>query len=120
MPEIPVESATLFQNSITELEQAESALELAWNELEKQTAETIAQHCQSRLSKHTGNQRPLGRGEATAPATSKSNKTSQLAAGISPRKLANGSYRVGQGISGSAVVANGRTNIWLECSRSNR
>ncbi|MEG4119258.1 PAS domain S-box protein [Microcoleus sp. N9_B4] len=42
MPEIPVESATLFQNSITELEQAESALELAWNELEKQTAETIA------------------------------------------------------------------------------
>lgn len=43
MREIPVESATLFQNSITELEQAESALELAWNELEKQTAETIAQ-----------------------------------------------------------------------------
>ncbi|MBD1829866.1 PAS domain S-box protein [Microcoleus vaginatus GB1-A2] len=42
MPEIPVKSATLFQNSITELEQAESALELAWNELEKQTAETIA------------------------------------------------------------------------------
>ncbi|MEG4271811.1 MULTISPECIES: PAS domain S-box protein [unclassified Microcoleus] len=42
MPEIPVESATLFQNSITELEQAESALELAWNELEKQIAETIA------------------------------------------------------------------------------
>ena len=42
MPEIPVESATLFQNSITELEQAESALELAWNELEKQTTETIA------------------------------------------------------------------------------
>ncbi|MEG4231080.1 PAS domain S-box protein [Microcoleus sp. Pol11C3] len=43
MPEIPVESATLFHNSITELEQAESALELAWNELEKQTAETIAE-----------------------------------------------------------------------------
>ncbi|MEG3876017.1 PAS domain S-box protein [Microcoleus sp. herbarium7] len=43
MPEIPVESAALFQNSITELEQAESALELAWNELEKQTAEIIAQ-----------------------------------------------------------------------------
>jgi PAS domain S-box-containing protein len=43
MPEIPVESASLFHNSITELEQAESALELAWNELEKQTAETIAQ-----------------------------------------------------------------------------
>ncbi len=43
MPEIPVESAALFQNSITELEQAESALELAWNELEKQTAETIAE-----------------------------------------------------------------------------
>ncbi|MEG4497876.1 PAS domain S-box protein [Microcoleus sp. F10-C6] len=42
MPEIPVESAALFQNSITELEQAELALELAWNELEKQTAETIA------------------------------------------------------------------------------
>ncbi|MEG4208697.1 PAS domain S-box protein [Microcoleus sp. S13_B4] len=42
MPEIPVENATLFQNSITELEQAELALELAWNELEKQTAETIA------------------------------------------------------------------------------
>ncbi len=43
MPEIPVESAALFQNSITELEQAESALELAWNSLEKQTAETIAE-----------------------------------------------------------------------------
>jgi PAS domain S-box-containing protein len=43
MPEIPVESAALFQNSITELEEVESALELAWNELEKQTAETIAQ-----------------------------------------------------------------------------
>ena len=43
MPEIPVKSAALFQNSITELEQAESALELAWNELEKQTAEIIAQ-----------------------------------------------------------------------------
>ena len=43
MTEIPLESATLFQNSITELEQAESALELAWNELEKQTAEIIAQ-----------------------------------------------------------------------------
>ncbi|EGK83839.1 PAS domain-containing sensor histidine kinase [Microcoleus vaginatus PCC 9802] len=42
MREFPVESATLFQNSITELEKAESALELAWNELEKQTAETIA------------------------------------------------------------------------------
>ncbi|MEG4854856.1 PAS domain S-box protein [Microcoleus sp. B5-D4] len=42
MREIPVKSATLFQNSITELEEAESALELAWNELEKQTAETIA------------------------------------------------------------------------------
>ncbi|MEG4218242.1 PAS domain S-box protein [Microcoleus sp. Pol14C6] len=42
MREFPVESATLFQNSITELEQAESALELAWNELEKKTAETIA------------------------------------------------------------------------------
>ena len=43
MPEIPVKSAALFHNSITELEQAESALELAWNELEKQTVETIAQ-----------------------------------------------------------------------------
>ncbi|WP_293128931.1 PAS domain S-box protein [Microcoleus sp. bin38.metabat.b11b12b14.051] len=43
MPEIPVESAPLFANSITDLDQAESALELAWNELEKQTAETIAQ-----------------------------------------------------------------------------
>ncbi|MEG3833017.1 MULTISPECIES: PAS domain S-box protein [unclassified Microcoleus] len=42
MREIPVKSARLFQNSITELEQAELALELAWNELEKQTAETIA------------------------------------------------------------------------------
>ncbi|MEG4573445.1 PAS domain S-box protein [Microcoleus sp. N3A4] len=41
MPEIPVESAALFQNSITELDRAESALELAWNELEKQTAATI-------------------------------------------------------------------------------
>jgi PAS domain S-box-containing protein len=43
MPEIPVESAAVFQNKITELEQAESALEFAWDELEKQTAETIAQ-----------------------------------------------------------------------------
>ncbi len=43
MPEIPVESTAQFQNSISELEQAESALELAWNELEKKTAETIAQ-----------------------------------------------------------------------------
>jgi len=43
MPEIPVESAAVFQNKITELQQAESALELAWNELEKQIAETIAQ-----------------------------------------------------------------------------
>jgi PAS domain S-box-containing protein len=43
MPEITVESAALFQNSITELEQAESALALAWNELEKQTAEIIDQ-----------------------------------------------------------------------------
>ncbi|MEG5039333.1 MULTISPECIES: PAS domain S-box protein [unclassified Microcoleus] len=42
MRKFPVESATLFQNSFTELEKAESALELAWNELEKQTAETIA------------------------------------------------------------------------------
>src|SRR5919202_642908 len=47
MPEIPVESATLFENSITELEQVESALELAWNELEKQTAETIARIAKS-------------------------------------------------------------------------
>ena len=43
MPEIPVESAAVFQNKITELQQAESALEIAWDELEKQTAETIAQ-----------------------------------------------------------------------------
>lgn len=43
MTEIPLESATLFQNSITELKQAESALEVAWNELEKQTAEIITQ-----------------------------------------------------------------------------
>ncbi len=41
MPEIPVASATLFPNSITKLEQAESALELAWEELEAQTAEII-------------------------------------------------------------------------------
>ncbi|MEG4346393.1 PAS domain S-box protein [Microcoleus sp. A003_D6] len=47
MPEIPVESAALFHNSITKLEQAESALELAWNDLEKQTAETIAQIAKS-------------------------------------------------------------------------
>ncbi|MEG3894573.1 MULTISPECIES: PAS domain S-box protein [unclassified Microcoleus] len=47
MAEIPVESAALFHNSITELEQAESALELAWNELETQTAETIAQIAKS-------------------------------------------------------------------------
>jgi PAS domain S-box-containing protein len=43
MNENPLESDALFQNGITELEQSESALELAWNELEKQTAETIAQ-----------------------------------------------------------------------------
>ncbi|MFS8118719.1 MAG: PAS domain-containing protein, partial [Microcoleus sp.] len=43
MNETPLESDALFQNSISELEQAESALELAWDELEKQTAETIAQ-----------------------------------------------------------------------------
>ncbi len=43
MTEIPLKSATLFQNSITELKQAESALEFAWNELEKQTAEIITQ-----------------------------------------------------------------------------
>lgn len=41
MSEIPVESVILFPNSITELEQAESALELAWEELEAQTAEII-------------------------------------------------------------------------------
>ncbi|TAG88659.1 MAG: PAS domain S-box protein [Oscillatoriales cyanobacterium] len=41
MPEIPLESVPLFPNSITELEQAESALELAWEELEAQTAEII-------------------------------------------------------------------------------
>jgi PAS domain S-box-containing protein len=41
MPEIPVASAPLFPNSITELEQAESALEIAWEELEAETAETI-------------------------------------------------------------------------------
>ncbi|MBE9183900.1 PAS domain S-box protein [Microcoleus sp. LEGE 07076] len=43
MSEIPAKSSAVFHNSISELEQAESALELAWNELEKQTAETIAQ-----------------------------------------------------------------------------
>ncbi|MEG4014290.1 MULTISPECIES: PAS domain-containing sensor histidine kinase [unclassified Microcoleus] len=43
MHEIPVESTAQFQNSISELEQAESALKIAWEELEKQTAETIAQ-----------------------------------------------------------------------------
>ncbi|MGB3265199.1 MAG: PAS domain S-box protein, partial [Microcoleus sp.] len=47
MPEIPVESSPLFNNSISELEQAESALELAWNELEKQTVETIAELAKS-------------------------------------------------------------------------
>lgn len=41
MPEIPVGSATLFPNSITELEQAESALEIAWEELEAETAKSI-------------------------------------------------------------------------------
>ncbi len=41
MPEIPVASVTLFPNSISELDQAESALELAWEELEAQTAEII-------------------------------------------------------------------------------
>lgn len=51
MPEIPVESAALFHNSITKLEQAESALELAWNELEKQTAETIAQIAKASAAK---------------------------------------------------------------------
>ncbi|WP_265235194.1 PAS domain S-box protein [Lyngbya sp. CCAP 1446/10] len=43
MNETPLESDALFQNSISELEQAESALELAWDEFEKQTAKTIAQ-----------------------------------------------------------------------------
>ena len=43
MPEIPVESATWFPNSVSKLEQAESALELAWEELEAQTAEIIDQ-----------------------------------------------------------------------------
>ncbi len=41
MSEIPVESVIVFPNSITELEQAESALEIAWEELEAQTAEII-------------------------------------------------------------------------------
>ncbi len=41
MPEISVESVPLFLNSITELEQAESALELAWEELEAQTSQII-------------------------------------------------------------------------------
>ncbi len=43
MSEIPVESATWFPNSVSKLEQAESALELAWEELEAQTAEIIDQ-----------------------------------------------------------------------------
>ena len=43
MPEIPIESVTLFPTSFTELEQAESALELAWEELEAQTAAIIDQ-----------------------------------------------------------------------------
>jgi|AGSF01.1.fsa_nt_gi PAS domain S-box len=43
MPKIPLETAELFQNSITELEPTESALEQAWDELEKQTAETLAE-----------------------------------------------------------------------------
>ncbi|MFM9268219.1 PAS domain S-box protein [Tychonema sp. BBK16] len=41
MPEIPVQSVPLFLNSITQLEQAESALELAWEELEAQTSQII-------------------------------------------------------------------------------
>ncbi len=41
MPEIPLTSTPLFPNSITELEQAESVLELAWEELEAETAEII-------------------------------------------------------------------------------
>src|SRR4028118_1748164 len=168
MPEIPVESATLFQNSITELEQAESALELAWNELEKQTAETIAhlakagsantqeisdrlagakqlrqqlqsqiKQANSRLEFHLENTpmaviewdrefrvvrwSPMAEqifGWSAAELIGKYGHEPR-SAGVAPRKCANGSYRVGQGISGSAVVANGRTNIWLECSRSN-
>ena len=43
MPKIALETAELFQNSITELEPTESALEQAWDELEKQTAETLAE-----------------------------------------------------------------------------
>ncbi|NJS08947.1 MAG: PAS domain S-box protein [Microcoleus sp. CSU_2_2] len=50
MPEIPLETSELFPNSITEVEQAESALELAWDELEKQTAETIAELTKSGAS----------------------------------------------------------------------
>jgi PAS domain S-box-containing protein len=42
MTEIKLETSELFTNNITELEKAESALELAWDELEKKTAETIA------------------------------------------------------------------------------
>jgi PAS domain S-box-containing protein len=43
MPKIQLENPELFPNSITELEKAESALELAWEELENKTAETIAE-----------------------------------------------------------------------------
>lgn len=41
MPEIPITDTTLFPNSITHLEQAESALELAWEELEAETSQII-------------------------------------------------------------------------------
>ncbi|MFB8797254.1 MAG: PAS domain S-box protein [Microcoleus sp.] len=47
MPKIPLETAELFQNSITDLEPTESALEQAWDELEKQTAETLAEFTKS-------------------------------------------------------------------------
>jgi PAS domain S-box-containing protein len=43
MSEIPLETTEILPNSITDLERAESALELTWDELEKQTAEIIDQ-----------------------------------------------------------------------------
>jgi PAS domain S-box-containing protein len=47
MSELPPETTEILPNSITDLDRAESALELAWEELEKQTAEIIDRLSQS-------------------------------------------------------------------------
>ena len=47
MPDIPLATSELFPNKIAELEEAESALELTWDELEKKTAELIVELAKS-------------------------------------------------------------------------